>query len=138
MHSSAFFTMASNLPVMKLCVFSHELILRFTRFFLSLKQSLPLLDLCQKINPTKVKVEMAYLTRTVQRFAFILNKKRLAEIMPDQVLGVSQELIANIEYTCAQMGDCNRINDSSCSFNNSGVINFTDTRNHSRGKPEAR
>jgi hypothetical protein len=47
MHSSAFFTMASNLPVMKLCVFNHELILRFTRFFLSLKQSLPLLDLCQ-------------------------------------------------------------------------------------------
>ncbi|WJX85031.1 hypothetical protein P8452_67538 [Trifolium repens] len=32
---------------MKLCVFSHELILRFTRFFLLLKQSLPLLDLCQ-------------------------------------------------------------------------------------------
>jgi hypothetical protein len=78
---------------------------------------------------------------------------------PDQVLGVSQELIANIEYAYAQMGDCNRIkldilcffpdttlnhasmvlnlyyastewSDSSCSFNNSGVINFTDTSKH--------
>jgi hypothetical protein len=85
---------------------------------------------------------------------------------PDQVLGVSQdhqvteqELIANIEYACAQMGDCNRIkldrfcffpdttlnhasvvmnlyyastrrSDSSCNFNNPGVIKFTDTSKH--------
>ncbi|WJX10380.1 hypothetical protein P8452_01114 [Trifolium repens] len=66
-----------------------------------------------------------------------------------------QELISNIEYTCAQLGNCNRINpdgpcyfpnttlnhasvvmdmyyafngrtDSSCNFSNSGIISHTD------------
>lgn len=49
MHSTAFSVAASSPPAMEVCVSSRGLILRFTRFLLSLTQSLLLLDLCQVV-----------------------------------------------------------------------------------------